>query len=253
MERRRTARVAADHAEPGEIERPANGTVRTFQVVSTTTSQHVAGQVPNLTLTVTRDGVAFSPSQTPIENASNYSLPLTTHENDGTTMTIAGVSSTPGVTVIPTTWENTSTTQIALMIAAATDYAQDRLGMALMEQTILATFYDGERIILPRGPLIGIDSITDRTDAVVTDYELRNYGRTTEVILSGHAGYPVSIAYRAGHASAAQIPAAIRLAIMAHAGTLYENRESTSDKTVLPVPHSLDAFYRLKAAHAGVG
>lgn len=143
--------------------------------------------------------------------------------------------------------------RLSLMVEAATDYAQDRMSMALMQQTILARFYAGERVILPRGPVIEIVSITDREEIAVTDYELKHYGHVAEVLVKRHGGYPLSVTYAAGHASAAAIPAAIRVAIMTHVGTLYENRESVNDKGKLPVPHSLDDFYRLKSRSAGVG
>lgn len=144
-------------------------------------------------------------------------------------------------------------TYVALLIAAATDYAEERLSASLMPRTLRATFYDAEPLVLPRGPIIEVLAITDRDQVAVTDYELKNYGRATQVIANQHGGYPLSITYQAGYASADAVPADIKLAILTHVGTLYENRESVSDKARIPVPHTLDDFYRMKSRSVGIG
>jgi uncharacterized phiE125 gp8 family phage protein len=141
-----------------------------------------------------------------------------------------------------------------LCIDAATEHAQDAMACSLMVRTLLATFYDGERIVLPRGPLIEVLGVTDRDDAAVTGFELAHAGHAAVLIpTSSHAGYPLSVTYRAGYATAAAVPADVRRAVLAHAGTLFENRESVTDKTKLPVPHSLEAFYNLKSRKVPVG
>lgn len=146
-----------------------------------------------------------------------------------------------------------NTTGVAIILQGATDYAEDALSMALLPRTILATFYSGERLILPRGPLLEIVSIKDANDTSVTAYKIKHQGHTAEIIPDAGIIYPASITYRAGYATAADIPASIRLGILAHCGTHYENRESTSDKSKQAVPHSLADFYRLKSHNVGVG
>jgi len=138
-------------------------------------------------------------------------------------------------------------------IAAATDYAEEKLSAALMPRTIRATFYDGEALILPRGPLIEVQTITDRDGAATTEYEIKHTGHTAQIVLTRSIQYPISITYQAGYASAQTIPSSIRLAILMHVGTLWENRESITDKTKTIIPHSLEDFYRLKCRSVGVG
>lgn len=149
--------------------------------------------------------------------------------------------------------ETEGVSYVERLIDAATDYAQDRTALALMAQTITATFYDGEQILLPRGPLIEIDSVTDAGGNEVTAYDLRHVGRSTFILPAGAPARPLVVVYQAGHATAAEIPASVRLALLCHIGTLYENRESTGEKPRTPVPHSLDDFYRLKGRGTGIG
>lgn len=149
-----------------------------------------------------------------------------------------------------------------LLIEAAVDYAEEALATSLIERTLKATFYAGEILDLPRGPLIAITSIVDDSVTTITDYDVSQLGHTTRVTLNQSATYPIAITYTAGYAGAVVaagfphapgIPASIRLAILCHAATLFENRESVADKAKLPVPHSLEAFYRLKSRSVGVG
>ena len=145
-------------------------------------------------------------------------------------------------------------TYLALLIDAVTDFAEDQLSASLMPRTLLANFYGEELLILPRGPLIDVVSIADYSGGPITDYDLSHVGNSARATPTGaHAGYPLSVTYRAGYASAASIPAAIRVALLTHVGALYENRESVTDKAKLPVPHSLEDFYKLKSRKVCVG
>jgi len=137
-------------------------------------------------------------------------------------------------------------------IAAATEYAEDRLSAALMPRIIRATFYDGEPLYLPRGPLLEVQSITDRNGTAISGYEIRHDGHRVQIVLTAGGIYPIAITYRAGYPSAAAIPRAIRLAILMHVATLWENRESITDKSKTIIPHSLEDFYRLKRRAVGV-
>jgi uncharacterized phiE125 gp8 family phage protein len=134
------------------------------------------------------------------------------------------------------------------LIDAATEYAEERLSTTLLERSRTQIFYDAEPLIpLPRGPLVSITSVTDADDNEITNYELSRVGHSDRMTITGSFKAPLTIVYRAGYASAAAIPASIRLAILQHVATLFENRESVSDKTKLPVPHSLEDFYKLKS------
>jgi uncharacterized phiE125 gp8 family phage protein len=162
-----------------------------------------------------------------------------------------------------------------LYLDAAADYAAEAMGCSLMAQTITATFYTGEPVILPRGPVIQIVSVTDARSIVLDDdgnevtdedgntvtdddghaltYNRWKVGHSDRLRINGPFVTPLIVEYTAGYPTADAIPASIRQGILVHAATLYEQRESVSDRTKTPVPHSLADFYRLKSRHPGVG
>lgn len=150
---------------------------------------------------------------------------------------------------------DTEQTYVETLIDAAADYAQEAMQCSLMPQTILATFFDAQPVVLPRGPIIRIESVAGADAASVDSsaYLVAHYGHRAEVKLRLSVAYPISVRYVAGYANADAVPAALRLAILQHVATLYENRESVSDKAKLPVPHSLADFYRRRARGTGVG
>lgn len=174
---------------------------------------------------------------------------------------------------------------IGQYIAAATDYAQDSIGMSLMPQTLALSVnaedvsisppvaqYPGDPftamagplvnqiqawgsygrapvVKLTRGPVVAISGITDAAGNTLatTTYRLERTPAGDRVRLLASLNYPVIVTYTTGYASAAAIPAGIRQAILCHVGSLYQQRASTSERPVGVVPHSLDAFYRLKS------
>jgi uncharacterized phiE125 gp8 family phage protein len=140
------------------------------------------------------------------------------------------------------------------LIDAAVDYAQTRLHSTLLATTLTQAFYENESLlILPRGPVISVTSVTDANGAAL-EYTQSRVGSSDRLTLTSSTGAaPVTVVYQAGYPTAADIPKSIIHAILCHVGTLFENRESASDKNKMPVPHSLDAFYRLKSRFAGVG
>lgn len=138
------------------------------------------------------------------------------------------------------------------LIDAATDHAEEAMACTLMARERSVTFYRGGPMYLPKGPLISVTSIIDADAKTITDYDLEKVGNADLLTINEGFTYPLEVVYQAGYASASDIPAAIRQAILCHVGTLYENRESVSDKSKTPVPHSLEAFYRLKRRSAGV-
>jgi hypothetical protein len=87
----------------------------------------------------------------------------------------------------------------------------------------------------------------------ISDYDITRHGKTDVITINESVTYPVTVVYRAGYSSASAIPADIRLAIRQHVATLYEHRESISDLSLTPVPHSLESFYRLKRRSMGIG
>jgi hypothetical protein len=143
--------------------------------------------------------------------------------------------------------------ELAILIDAATDFAEDTMECSLIERTLVATFHNGEALDLPRGPVREIVSIAGAGDTSTDQFELRACGHGLRVILTASVAYPITVTYRAGYGSPANVPAGIRLSIAQHAGTMFRHRESVADKTLTPVPHSLEAFYRLKGRGRGIG
>ena len=143
---------------------------------------------------------------------------------------------------------------VQLYADAAVDYAQDAMGCSLLPQTITATFYehDHDKLFLPRGPITYIISATDTNEKDVT-FRRETYGHADKLVPLVSFVAPLTVIYTAGYPDAAGIPAGIRAAILAHVGTLYDRRESVSDRANTVVPHSLDAFYAMKARRTSIG
>jgi uncharacterized phiE125 gp8 family phage protein len=160
------------------------------------------------------------------------------------------------------------------LVAAATEYAEEALYASLVTRTITATFFldDGPSLTLPRGPVQSITSVTDQ-DGAHPGYTLERYGRYDQIICPSWRlpmpymaiwdNYPViqqlprrslAVVYQAGFGDAAtNVPADIMQAIRVHVGLMYEQRQSATDRTITAVPHSLEAFYRLKSRQVPVG
>jgi uncharacterized phiE125 gp8 family phage protein len=137
-------------------------------------------------------------------------------------------------------------------IAAACDYARDALNSSLCVETITAVFYEGEPIYLPRGPLVAVTSVTDSSGTSI-GYEVYRVGNSDRLRLTQGFTAPLTVVYTSGYANAAAVPDSIKQAILCHAGTLYEHRESVTERGRTPVPHQLEAFYRIKRRSVGVG
>ena len=163
------------------------------------------------------------------------------------------------------------------LIATAVEYAETRLGSSLMQRTVTAVFYRGDKLFLPRGPVQSITSVTDGYGNVIdpSKYGLEGYGNSDYLRFGNQGldwagwsfgilgdwldiagwGYktPLTVVYVAGYPDAASVPADFKGAIRAHVGTLYKMRESVTTGAVVSVPHSLDDFYRLKSRNTGIG
>jgi uncharacterized phiE125 gp8 family phage protein len=145
-------------------------------------------------------------------------------------------------------------TYVEQLLAAATDYAEARTSCAFMPRTITATFYTGDPLELPRGPMSAVDSVT-ADGQTVAGWRMEYAGTTGRIIPTGpgESRRPLVVVYRAGYATAAAVPAMIRHAVLMHAATLYENRESVGQADAKPLPHALDDFYRLAARSVAMG
>lgn len=149
-------------------------------------------------------------------------------------------------------FDDTDQTYVESLIDAAADFAESRMGCTLMQRTRTHVIYDGQRLELPYGPVASITTITDDNDAPITaTIETLGNMQRLNISTAGYA-FPLTVTYVAGYASRSSIPAAIRLAILQHVATLYENRESVSDRAKMSVPHTLESFYRYKSRLSGV-
>jgi hypothetical protein len=189
--------------------------------------------------------------------------------------------------------DSPSDTEQALIqtyIDAATDFAQDSLATSLMPQTLTAifnaedvelsppvrdypwdplsplgtplgtpsfatwgTYNRAPVVVLPRGPVSAVTSVLDGAGNAVTGYVLERTAIGDRLRLTGSDSYPLTVTYTAGYANQAAIPASIRVAIMAHVGTLNANRASANAGGAKVVPHSLEAFYKIKARRIPCG
>jgi len=162
---------------------------------------------------------------------------------------------------------------IADLIDAATEYAEQALDSSLLTRVISVVYttpqvFDltgtsgmavdfpsswaqGQRFYLPRGP-VSIGSVISAidTNAKSLTFTQDRRGLADYCVLTPGQAFvaPLTITYTAGYgAAAAAVPADLRMAIRTHTATLFENRESVSEgKTLAAVPHSLEAFYRLR-------
>ena len=146
------------------------------------------------------------------------------------------------------------------LIDAATEYAESSLDCSLLTRTITANYFesatpfnylttrcDAGKLYLPRGPIVAIASIVDATGQALTNYQLGGSGNADWIQLQQGFKPPVVVTYTAGYgATLLSVPADIRLAIRTHVASLWRVRESISEDRLMPVPHSLEAFYALK-------
>ena len=154
--------------------------------------------------------------------------------------------------------DSTQDAYLTTIIAAAVAHAEQVMQCSLIQRTITATFYPGEHLALPRGPIISVASVTVDGDAQdASTYELRGYGSLDllyyrNMTTQPHA-VPLIAVYSAGHgAAAADVPADILQVIKCHAGLLYENRETAADRAIMAVPF-IEEFFRLRARGVQAG
>ncbi|MBE3590004.1 MAG: phage head-tail connector protein [Firmicutes bacterium] len=135
---------------------------------------------------------------------------------------------------------------ISGLIRAAREHAEQILGRALMTQTLELGLDDWPRdeILLPMPPVQSVASIsyTDAAGVVRTvdpaSYVVDTASEPARVVLRWSYTWPadvlqpqsgaIRVRYVAGYQSAADIPQAIKAAILLHIGHLYENREAAN-------------------------
>lgn len=150
------------------------------------------------------------------------------------------------------------------LIATAREHAETVTGRSLLRQTwqlTLDAFPSGALIKLPRGPVHEVLSVVCITPAGVeqslagTDWRVVGGGSLVPRLVPavGHE-WPatartwgaVQITYRTGWESAADVPEAIRHAILMLAAHWFEHREAVSEVSsgdgMMPVPQAVDSL-----------
>lgn len=131
--------------------------------------------------------------------------------------------------------------------AGRISHAEEAMQCTLSARHITATFWADDfptcgGLTLPRGPVIEIVSISDANEHTPT-YELRRIGRSDRLHVTSTVTYPLTVVYRAGYESAADVPAAILDAVKTDICTRFMFREALATTSVNQV-FDLDAFYR---------
>lgn len=151
------------------------------------------------------------------------------------------------------------TQYITALIPAATSHAEELMECSLLTRTIEATFFAGERMYLPRGPVQEILSVTVNGVAQAPgSYSIESYGNNDLLRFNNSTIQPfaapqtIVCTYLAGFGGPADVPPDITQVIRCHVGLLYEQRELATDRTVTKVPFIAD-FYRLRGRGTGVG
>lgn len=161
---------------------------------------------------------------------------------------------------------------IMMQLAAAREYCERYLGYSVAQHTVeMALDSFTEDIELPLGPVLSIQSLTyiDEDDDEITldpaDYSLdvfaSNPWRLTSVndwpTALGDASHPIRITYLTGYSSGSPsnnpLPAAIRAAILLVLGSLYEQREDSSEVKQESIPLGVAAlldFFRVRKGFA---
>jgi uncharacterized phiE125 gp8 family phage protein len=146
------------------------------------------------------------------------------------------------------------------LLSAATEYAEEATASSLLTRTITATFYAPDnlnlnRIVLPRGPVQTILSVTNGDGNAITTATLSCQGNSDILTLPNGWIQPLVVVYTAGYGPDPQdCPGDIRQAVRQHVATLYEYRETVTEKsTATVVPHTLADFYARKCRTSGVG
>jgi uncharacterized phiE125 gp8 family phage protein len=141
----------------------------------------------------------------------------------------------------------TEQSYLAELLSSATEYAETAMQASLITRTITATYYDSDELILPRGPVIGLVSVTNGDGNSATGATLERRGNTDILVMPAGWIQPLTVVFTAGFGTAsANIPADIRQAIRVHVGSMYEYRNALEERSLYVVPNSLDDFYQRK-------
>lgn len=129
---------------------------------------------------------------------------------------------------------------VEALIEDATSYAEGETESTLGTRTTTAIFFSGEDVVLPRGPIQTISSVTDAVGRAIT-YEFRSVGNIDRLILKSDATFPLTVVYDAGHDP---VPGALRRVILAHVAECYDRRTNVGEGQPQPWIARTYAHYR---------
>lgn len=177
---------------------------------------------------------------------------------------VSGNTCAFGVSVALQTGPTEEDAIITALIQAAREWCEGYLNRAMLTQTLellLDNWPAGDVIELPRPPLASVTSVkykgtagTETTLTPVTDYIVDTYNDPGLIHLPDSISWPsaslyphngVAIRYVAGYASAAQVPARWRQAVLLLVGHLYQNREETVERALSEIPFGVRALLGL--------
>ena len=154
------------------------------------------------------------------------------------------------------------------LIELARNYVEETCNLALINQTwdlYLDHFPVGDEFVVPKWPLVSVTGIYYTAEGASEatfasgNYVVDAYRQPGRVVLDDSAAWPgnelivvngVRIRFVAGFGAAgSNVPRMIRQAMLLMIGHWYENRESTREKAILPIPMGVDSLlwnYRAK-------
>jgi uncharacterized phiE125 gp8 family phage protein len=136
-------------------------------------------------------------------------------------------------------------TLIETLLQAAREYVEETTHRALVTQTWtlgLENWPRGDRIALPRPPLISVTSVVyvdsdgDSNVFAAANYNVDTVCEPGELVLAYGCSWPsatlrpmapITVTYQAGYGGAASVPQHLKQAILLLTAHWYENREST--------------------------
>ena len=142
---------------------------------------------------------------------------------------------------------------IQALIRAAREWCEQFQGRAYIQQRLrlqLETWPSGRRIVLPRPPLVSVESVSYRNDeghVIVFDpsaYRVDTASEPGAIVLAPDRGWPgemldeglpIQVDFTAGYgADAAAVPQRVRQAVLLYVAFLFENRGDSLGQVGLP-------------------
>lgn len=150
-------------------------------------------------------------------------------------------------------------TYIDSLIAAARQHVEEVTGRSLITQTWKLSL-DGfeDVILLPRPPLVSVDSVTyvdgdgDTQTLASSVYDVHANDLPPRITLAHNQSWPttrvtanaVTVTYQTGYGAAGDVPESLKHAVKLLVGDMYANRQKTVVGTIVAEDKTLDALLR---------